>query len=171
MHSVAWWPTVAVVCIATATDLWERRIPNWLVVPFLLAGMAVSLGVGGLPALGTSIAGIGLAVLITGVLWFLKGMGMGDVKLFASIAAWIGPAQFIMAFVATGIFGGIMAVGWAVWHRSLGSSLDGAADLFAGFWRKGLRPHPDIVLENPSRLKMPYAPAIALGTVLSFFMV
>lgn len=171
MHSVAWWPTVAVVCIATATDLWERRIPNWLVVPFLLAGMAVSLGVGGFSALGTSIAGIGLAVLITGVLWFLKGLGMGDVKLFASIAAWIGPAQFIMAFVATGIFGGFMAVGWAVWHRSLGSSLDGAADLFAGFWRRGLRPHPDIVLENPSRLKMPYAPAIAVGTVLSFFMV
>ena len=35
MHSFAWWPTVVVLGVATFTDLRSRRIPNWLVFPFL----------------------------------------------------------------------------------------------------------------------------------------
>ena len=35
MHSFAWWPTVIVLAVATFTDLRSRRIPNWLVLPFL----------------------------------------------------------------------------------------------------------------------------------------
>ena len=42
MHSIAWWPTLIVLAVATFTDLRSRRIPNWLVFPFLLAGIAVS---------------------------------------------------------------------------------------------------------------------------------
>ena len=41
MHSVGWWPAVVVLGVATFTDLRSRRIPNWLVLPFLLAGIAV----------------------------------------------------------------------------------------------------------------------------------
>ncbi len=33
MHSIAWWPTLIVLCVATFTDLRSRRIPNWLVAP------------------------------------------------------------------------------------------------------------------------------------------
>ena len=39
MHSFAWWPTLAVLGVATFTDLRSRRIPNWLVLPFLLSGL------------------------------------------------------------------------------------------------------------------------------------
>ena len=39
MHSIAWWPTLIVLAIATFTDLRSRRIPNWLVLPFLVAGI------------------------------------------------------------------------------------------------------------------------------------
>ena len=51
MHSIAWWPTMAptliVLAVATYTDLRWRRIPNWLVLPFLLAGIvAAEMGVG-----------------------------------------------------------------------------------------------------------------------------
>ena len=42
MHSFAWWPTVIVVAVATFTDLRSRRIPNWLVLPFLGLGIVVS---------------------------------------------------------------------------------------------------------------------------------
>ena len=37
MHSIAWWPSVIVLAVATVTDLRTRRIPNWLVLPFLVA--------------------------------------------------------------------------------------------------------------------------------------
>jgi prepilin peptidase CpaA len=96
-------------------------------------------------------------------------MGMGDLKLCAAVGAWIGPGQLLFALIVTGIAGGIMAIGYALWHGSLGSSLDSTAELLSGFRKHGLRPHPVMVMENRHSLKMPYAPAIAVGTIFSFF--
>jgi prepilin peptidase CpaA len=94
---------------------------------------------------------------------------MGDLKLFAAVGAWIGPGQLLVALIATGIAGGFLAAGYALWHRSLGKSLDGTGELLAGFGKTGLRPHATIALDNAQALKMPYAPAIAIGTMFSFF--
>lgn len=169
MHSIAWWPTCAVLGIATFTDLRSRRIPNWLVLPFLLAGFAVSAWHGGWHGVAQSSAGFGLGVLIFGFLFWMGGMGMGDVKLLAAIGAWIGPSQLIVALVVTGLAGGVMAVGWALYRGFLGSLLSGSAEVIAGIKERGLRPHQQLVLSNPLAHKMPYAPAIAVGTILSFF--
>ena len=59
MHSIAWWPTLIVLAVATFTDLRSRRIPNWLVLPFLVAGMAVSGWLHGWHGIGQSLAGLG----------------------------------------------------------------------------------------------------------------
>ncbi|MGI0135011.1 MAG: prepilin peptidase, partial [Candidatus Micrarchaeaceae archaeon] len=40
MHAFAWWPTLTVVIVAAFMDLRSRRIPNWLVLPFMAAGIA-----------------------------------------------------------------------------------------------------------------------------------
>ena len=42
VNSFAWWPTLVVLVLASITDLWRKRIPNWLVLPFLVAGFIVS---------------------------------------------------------------------------------------------------------------------------------
>jgi prepilin peptidase CpaA len=96
-------------------------------------------------------------------------MGMGDVKLYAAIGAWIGPSQLILAMVITAMAGGVMAIGWAVCGGFLGELLRGSGDLMVGLKQRGLRPHPELVLANPLARKMPYAPAIAIGTLISFF--
>ena len=169
MQSIAWWPTIIVVVIATNTDLHSRRIPNWLVLPFLAMGLVVAPVVGGWAGLGQSLAGMMLATLIAGVFCSVRALGVGDLKLLAAVGAWIGPSQLMMALVVTGMAGGFLAVGWAVCRGMLGQSLDGAGDLIFGAWRRGMRPHPTLVLSDPSRLKIPYAPAIAIGTIFSFF--
>jgi prepilin peptidase CpaA len=168
MNLITWYPTLVVLLIASAIDIQSRRIPNWLVFPFLVAGFAVALsGVGPVGFL-QSISGFGLAAAVTGVLWWLRGMGMGDVKLCAAIGAWIGPDQLIIALVMMGLSGGVMALFWALWHGALRRSFAGVRDLLIS-WKTGLRPHSTLVLENPAALKMPYAPAIAIGTLFSFF--
>ena len=88
MHSIAWWPTVVVVAIATITDLRCRRIPNWLVFPYLAAGIAVSSWLQGWQGAGRSLAGMGLAIVICGLFYWLGGLGAGDLKLCAAIGAW-----------------------------------------------------------------------------------
>jgi prepilin peptidase CpaA len=169
MHSIAWWPTVAVLAVATFTDLRSSRIPNWLVLPFMVAGIAVQGWVHGWHGIGQSFAGLGLGAAIFGGLCLLGGMGMGDVKLCAAIGAWIGPSQLLVALVVTGMAGGLMALCWAVAGGFLGELFKNTGDLVFGIKERGLRPHPEMVLDNPLARKMPYAPAIAIGTLVSFF--
>ncbi|MCU1295221.1 MAG: type prepilin leader peptidase family protein [Bryobacterales bacterium] len=169
MHSIAWWPSVVVLSVATVTDLRSRRIPNWLVLPFLVAGIVVSAVNQGWHGVGQSVMGLGLGAILFGVLCWMGGMGMGDVKLLAAIGAWIGPGQLMIALVLTGIVGGLMALCWAIGGGFVGELLSGTGELLFSIRKRGLRPHPELVLENPLARKMPYAPAIAIGTIISFF--
>lgn len=169
MHSIAWWPTLIVLVLAVFTDLRSRRIPNWLVLPFMFAGVAVSGWLHGWHGIGQSLGGLGLGILLFGILFLMGGMGMGDVKLCAAIGAWIGPAQLLLALVITGLAGGVMALCWALCGGFLGDLFSGSGELVFGLKQRGMRPHPELVLANPLTRKMPYAPAIAIGTLLSFF--
>lgn len=169
MHSVAWWPTVVALAIAVITDLRSNRIPNWLVFPFLAAGLIVSGVFHGSAGLGRSALGILVGASVLGIFCWLGGMGMGDLKLCAAIGAWIGPSQLAVALAMTGIVGGVMALCWALAGGFLRDSLGGTCDLLFGFAKRGVRPHPELALTNPRARRMPYAPAIALGTILSFF--
>ncbi len=171
MHSIAWWPTLIAVTIATISDIRSRRIPNWLVLPFLLAGIIVSTVAGGWSGLGQSFLGLSLAGVLMGILYWLGGTGMGDVKLCVAIGAWIGPGQLGVALVVMGITGGVMALLWAAFGGHLNESVNGAGDLILGARKRGLQPHPTLQLANPAARKMPYAPAIAVGTLFSFLAV
>jgi len=169
MHSFAWWPTVVVVVIATITDLRSRRIPNWLVLPFLVLGLGASGFRQGWHGLAQSIEGILLGGLLMGLLAALGGMGLGDVKLCAAVGAWIGPSQLLIALVVMALVGGVMALGWAIAGGFVGELFSNTGGLLAGFGKRGLRPDPELVLDNPRTRKMPYAPAIAIGVLVSFF--
>lgn len=169
MHSFAWWPVVLVLAVATFTDVRSRRIPNWLVLPFLAAGFAVSGWLHGWHGLLLSAEGAGLALLIYGLLFWMGGMGAGDVKLCIAIGAWIGPSQLFLALVITAMAGGVMAVCWAAFGGFLKELFGGASILAFGWKEKGGVLDPEMTLSNPLRRKMPYAPAIAIGTLMSFF--
>jgi prepilin peptidase CpaA len=169
LESIAWWPTVVVLAVATVTDMRSRRIPNWLTLPFLVAGFFASAWVGGWHGVGQSLAGFALATVVYGFLHFMGGMGMGDVKLCAAVGVWIGPSQTLMALVITAMVGGVMAFGWAIVGGFVGELFNGSGELLFGMRKRGLSPHPELVLSNPLTRKMPYAPAIAIGTLISFF--
>lgn len=169
MHSFAWWPTLAVLGVATFTDLRSRRIPNWLVLPFLLAGFAVSGWMYGWHGFGQSLGGASLGLVLFGILFWMGGMGAGDVKLCAAIGAWIGPQQLILALVITGMAGGVMVLCWAIFGGFIKELFTGASNLAFGWRDRGGVRDPEMVISNPLKRKMPYAPAIAIGTLISFF--
>ena len=168
MHSFAWWPTLFVVGVATITDLRSRRIPNWLVLPFLVAGVAACAWLHGWHGVGQSLAGAGLGILLFGLFFLMGGMGAGDVKLCAAVGAWIGPSQLMVALVLTGLAGGAMVLGWAAWSGFLRELFDSAGDLVL---RRKAQAAPDggNGVGGALRRKIPYAPAIAIGTLISFF--
>jgi len=169
MNSIVWWSTLSLVVTAAVTDVRSRRIPNGLVIPFLAAGLIFALERLGLSGLTNSLEGIALAIVPLGALCWLRAMGMGDLKLCAAVGAWVGVEQLGVALVVTAVAGGVMAILWAVLHAEVGSSIDGASDLVFGFPARGFRPHSTLTLDNPRARTMPWAPAIAIGTIFSFF--
>ena len=156
-------PVMVTVGIATVTDLRSRRVPNLLVGISFLAGMSFQLWAHGWAGLGTGAAGAGVALLLFGALFLLGGMGAGDVKLMAAVGSWLGFQQTLVALAMTSILGGIMALAWAIAGGFLGRLLADTAGLIL---RRSS--NQDQTLANPRRRRMPYVPAIALGTLISF---
>jgi prepilin peptidase CpaA len=167
-HALAWWPalapTLVVLAICTVTDLRSRKIPNVVVLPFLVIGLVVQSVLHGWSGFGTGLAGLAVGGGLFFVLALMGGMGMGDVKLCAAIGVWIGPSQMFVALVLIGISGGLIALAWAAWGGFLGDLFSGAGELVFGGKERGIKPPEDMVISNPL-----YAPAIAIGTLISFF--
>jgi prepilin peptidase CpaA len=60
--------------------------------------------------------------------------------------------------------GGLIALGVAAWGGFLKELFQHTGDLVFSSQERG-----EAVLSNPRRRKIPYAPAIAIGTLISFF--
>jgi len=98
---------IIIVSIASYTDITSFRIPNWLCMTAVFIGIALQIGKYGLAGTGYSI----LYCLAGGIPLFLlylcKGVGAGDVKLFAGLGAIVGiPIIFhliILSFICAGV--------------------------------------------------------------------
>lgn len=107
-----------VLCIVlaaiTLTDLERRVIPNLIVLPGAVAGIAIvaASDPGALPGslLAAVIAG---AALLAVALAHPGGMGMGDVKLAAMMGVYLGPAvatALLVGFISGAAFGTALVV-------------------------------------------------------------
>lgn len=163
--------TLAAVVTAAATDLRSRRIPNWLVVSYLAAGVGLNCADKSVNGLWFSLAGLCVAALAVAPFYWMGGLGMGDCKLLAAIGACLGPYQMVFVLFGTAIAGGGIAVLYALRRGALRSSLGGLAALTGWIARHGARTHPEIHLKNSERLAIPYATAIAAGALFSFLQV
>ena len=147
-----------VLAAAVATDLRWRRIPNALTAPAFVAGILLNGWLYGGEGLLSSAAGgaLGLGLLLP--LFFVRGMGAGDVKLMAAIGALKGPEFVFFTCACACIFGGPMALFGLIRSRRLGLAL---AHLY--FFRFLPRPSQTFI----SAGRIPYAPAIAMGALLT----
>jgi prepilin peptidase CpaA len=120
-------PLIALLAWAAAIDVRARRIPNWLTFPTIATGLAQSLLASSRLGPGQSLAGIGAGFGLTFVMFVLRAMGGGDVKLFAGIGAWLGPVGVFHVFLVETILGMVIVVAQAIWARRLRSLLRGSA--------------------------------------------
>jgi len=102
---------------AAAIDLRTRRVPNALTAATATAGLAIAVtGVGSTGVIASIVGGlVGFALLLPGHIW--GGTGGGDVKLLAALGTLLGPNKIIVAFLATAISGGLIALVIALLHR------------------------------------------------------
>ena len=153
--------------LACVSDLHTRRIPN--VLTFSAAGGALvfHLITGGWNAAGWSLAGCIVGLLLFFPIFALRGMGAGDVKLLASVGAWIGPAHVAVAAVAPSIAGAILALVIALGYGYLTMALRNVWLLLAHWRVVGVRPLDAVSLQGSKGPRLAYAVPIAIGTVVS----
>ena len=125
-------PVIALVVLAARADVQTRKIPNAIVGPALLLGLATHFAIGGFTGLQSAFTGMLIAGAILMPGWLLRWMGAGDVKLMAAVGAWLAWPHAAIAVLASLAAGGVLALGYAIRHRVLWPTLLGAAWLREG---------------------------------------
>ncbi len=162
-----WILAVILAIIAGLGDLRTRKIPNRLTVPALLIGIAVNVLLSGWHGLALSLegAGIGLGLLLPVVL--LRGLGAGDWKLMGALGAMVGPRMTITILIVSVC----LAAGWGVVEmfrrRRVKSTLLNLWELVHGFVVFGLQPNPNISIDAPPLIKLPFGAVTAVATALA----
>ncbi len=135
------------VMLATASAIYlsVHRLPDWLTLPFIVCGLAVTLISTPADLVANATAAV-LGFLLFWVLAYLyrslrqqHGLGLGDAKLLAAAGAWLGPLYLApVVFVSA-----ILAIACALILRLLGRNISFQTTLpfgpflsasFFGFW-------------------------------------
>lgn len=159
----------ALGCVITGAiwDVATRRIPNWLTYGALCAGLAFRACFGGWHGVWYGLAGALLGGGIFFIFFLVHGMGAGDVKLMAAIGCLAGLGQVVMIVLSSAIAGGVLALVFMLLHKRVGRTVRNLWELIRYHLLFGAQSHPQINLQNPEAIRMPYALAIAAGTFYS----
>lgn len=98
--------------VAAFTDIRRRQIDNWLTAGIALAAPLYwwAAGISLWPGVAIQV-GIALATFaVLAVLFALRMMGGGDVKLLAAVALWIEPTWFLQLLVVMALVGGVLTI-------------------------------------------------------------
>ena len=160
------WILSAVLAAAAGWTDWRyRRIPNWLTVPGLALGIAANSLAGGWDGAKDSVLGAGLGLALLFPLVLVRSLGAGDWKLVGAIGAFWGPSNLIVLLMGTVLIAGLMAVGLVVWKRRVRQTLRNLGRMLAAVFSLHL-PGPEVSLDNPGSLKVPFGVAVAVSVLL-----
>ena len=165
---ITWGFATIVALLAGWIDWRSRRIPNWLTVSGFSAGIFANAILGGWAGAKTSLlgAGIALAALLPVVL--LRGLGAGDWKLMGALGAFLGPVLLLYVLLGSVLVSGLMAIVEMMRTRRVRETMRNLSVLVRGFLSFGLRKNPEISLDNPGLLKLPFGVAVAAATVICY---
>jgi prepilin peptidase CpaA len=159
---------LSLVLGAAIYDVRYRRIPNWLNVAGVVAGIAMNTFLyEGWPGLRFSLLGLALAFGVYVALYAVRAMGAGDVKLMAAVGAIVGWENWFGIFLITAILGGLMALVLVIVKKRLAKTLFNVGYILSEM--KSGRPayvgREELDVKNPKALGLPHGAVIAVGTL------
>jgi prepilin peptidase CpaA len=114
---------VVLLGAALVTDIRQMIIPNRLTMPALLLGAIAHIACDGAAGLRLSALGAACGAGMLLALYLMRAVGAGDVKLFAALGAWLGPAAAsevaMYAVIAAGGYGLLTALTWRLFMRRI----------------------------------------------------
>ncbi|WP_312439533.1 prepilin peptidase [Janthinobacterium sp.] len=182
---VTWLPSLLLAGLMAGAvwhDVRSRKIPNRLVFPGALVGVLLNAllpaaGTAFMPVPGglgmlTALVGLGLGLLLLLPMYALKTMGAGDVKLMAMIGAFVGPQAVFGCMLFSLLAGGVLALGVAAYHGTLRQMTSNSYHLLLSSLMRGIAgQRPEVDAPKAPSGKLPYAIAIAAGTLIYLLLV
>lgn len=149
-----------------ASDLGQRRLPNVLTLGGAAVALVWRLGMGGLPALWSGVAGGFFCALLLLLPFIMHAAGGGDVKMLFAVGAVFGRSRVVGTLLYVSLAGLALAVFFALFGRTDRSRLvhyvrcvfDWRYDRKAG--RAALPP------KSSEKCRVPFGLAIAAGAWL-----
>jgi len=133
---------LALLAVATLHDLKSREIPDWISALLLGWGFVLAAVTGNVAAWTALALGVLVGLALTAPLFWLGGLGGGDVKLIAALGACLGPWGLLQTLFWVAVAGGVLAL-VAKWRRQADFAYVPAilAGLLAYCIQSGVLPH------------------------------
>ena len=163
---ITWGFATVLALVAGWIDWRTRLLPNWLTVSGFSIGILANAVLGGWAGAKTSLLGAGIALAILLPVVLLRGLGAGDWKLIGALGAIVGREEIIYILFFAIVVAGLIAVAQMIRQKRVFVTLLNMWELMRGFFLFGLRPHPEINLENPAASTLPFGVAVAAATLL-----
>jgi len=155
------------VILAAIWDVRTRRIPNWLTLSGVLLGVALNTFLFEFAGLWFSLKGLGVAFGVYFVLYLLRAMGAGDVKLMAAVGAAAGAGNWLGILVLTSVAGAVAGLLLVAFKGRLRKTLGNLGIIITSLGR-GRAPYketPELDVSSDKALRLPHGALIAIGTL------
>jgi prepilin peptidase CpaA len=161
---------VLIIAIAAAIcDVRTRRIPNVLTLGAAGLAFLFALVSQGADGLGLAVAGWLTGAALFFPFFALRGMGAGDVKLLAGLAAWFGPADAMWLAIFAAVAGGLFALVVALARGYLKQALVNLWFMFVQWRFLGIRSIAGFTLQDSRAPRLAYAIPIMVGAVCTLW--
>jgi prepilin peptidase CpaA len=157
------WSAVGAVC-----DVKSRRVPNKLTYSGILFGLILRTALLRWQGLESGLAGGLVGGGIFFLLYLLRSMGAGDVKLMAAVGCIAGAGSIVQIVIACALAGGLMAVVVMIYKKRTGRTMRNVGALLRFRVTHATAVHPSLNVDNPESVRLPYAVAIAAGALYPF---
>lgn len=160
---------LALVAAAAAYDVPFRRIPNWLTATGVLLGLAMNTFLyQGWPGFRVSLLGLAVGFGAYFVLYSIRAMGAGDVKLMAAIGAMVGWQDWFGIFIVTAIIGGFASMALMALRGRVKKTLWNVGFVVSEM-KHGRAPYlsnAELDVRSSKAIGLPHGAVIAAGTLV-----
>lgn len=159
---------LALVIGSAAYDIPYRRIPNPFTVGGVLLGLAMNSFLYGWAGLQMSLTGLVVGFGAYFILYSMRAMGAGDVKLMAAIGAIVGWQNWFGIFIFTAIVGGVASMVLMAMRGRVKKTLWNVGFVLTEMksGRAAYLSNEELDVRSGKAIGLPHAAVIAAGTLV-----
>ncbi len=157
---------IILITLSVVSDIKTYKIKNKVVFPFMIIGILLNTFFAGYEGAINALLGTIIPIFLLIILYALRMLGAGDIKLFSAIGAIIGYQNVLMNMAYSFLSGGVIALGIIYIHNNGMQRIHYLIQYFKTcFLTTSIQPYTDFQ-DKKDGTKFRFSFAIASGTLI-----